>query len=241
MSFHQALQHPADIKQVSSITEYFTSKSASQVAAKILNLTRSRFAYTVSNLDHCTPLICALLVESFDCAALLIAAGADPTIPNKNGTLEILGMQTADRLLVGVVCYYLLNEFQFFSNDLQCFPFKHGFTIKSGGSLLVYLGPRRTTEGPHHMGTQWIIQGVAEMKSSFSYRSFMHLISSKPLTLTYGIYHDIPWCALGFYALHMQQLPRSRGRRALEVAQEMSAPETILQGLQGAKPIKHGG
>lgn len=114
MSFHQALQHPADIKQVSSITEYFTSKSASQVAAKILNLTRSRFAYTVSNLAHCTPLICALLMESFDCAALLIAAGADPTIPNKNGTLEILGMQTADRLLVGVVCYYLLNEFQFF-------------------------------------------------------------------------------------------------------------------------------
>ena len=139
-----------DIKQVSSITEYFTSKSASQVAAKILNLTRSRFAYTVSNLAHCTPLICALLMESFDCAALLIAAGADPTIPNKNGTLEILGMQTADRLLVGVVCYYLLNEFQFFSNDLKCFPFKHGFTIKSGGSLLVYLGPRRTTRATPH-------------------------------------------------------------------------------------------
>mmetsp|Transcript_39373 Transcript_39373/g.64976 ORF Transcript_39373/g.64976 Transcript_39373/m.64976 type:complete len:172 (-) Transcript_39373:181-696(-) len=54
-------------------------------AAKLLSLTRSRFAYTVSNLDHCTPLICALLMESFDCAALLIAAGADQTIPNKNG------------------------------------------------------------------------------------------------------------------------------------------------------------
>ena len=106
-SFHQTLQRPAHIKQVSSITERFTSKSACQFAAKLLSLTRSRFAYTVSNLDHCTPLICALLMESFDCAALLIAAGADQTIPNKNGNLEILGMQSANRLLVGVVSYYL--------------------------------------------------------------------------------------------------------------------------------------
>ena len=112
--FHQALQHPADIKQVSSITEHFTSKFASQVAAKILKLTRSRFAYLVSNLAHSTPLIVALLMGSFHCAALLIAAGADQTIPNKNGNLEILEMQTADRLLVGVVSYYWLNDFHVF-------------------------------------------------------------------------------------------------------------------------------
>ena len=155
MSFHQALQHPADIKQVSSITEYFTSKSASQVAAKILNLTRSRFAYTVSNLAHCTPLICALLMESFDCAALLIAAGADPTIPNKNGTLEILGMQTADRLLVGVVCYYLLNEFQFFF-PMTCNAIHSNMVLLSrvGGHCWYILGPegRRAT---HDTGIGW--------------------------------------------------------------------------------------
>ena len=78
-------------------------------------------------------------------------------------------------------------------------------------------------------------------KSTISMVIFNSYVNLPEGTLTYGIYHDIPRCALGFYALHMQQLPRSRGRRALEVAQEMSAPETILQGLQGAKPIKHGG
>lgn len=89
-----------------------------QVAAKILNLTRSRFAYTVSNLAHCTPLICALLMESFDCAALLIAAGADPTIPNKNGrrALEVAQeMSAPETILQGLqgnvqACSSLVSE-----------------------------------------------------------------------------------------------------------------------------------
>eukprot|EP00435_Cladocopium_sp_Y103_P019095 s359_g4.t1 len=73
-----------------------------EVAAKILNLTQSRFAYAVSNLPHSTPLICALLMESFDCAALLIAAFADPTIPNREGkrALEVAKEMSAPEMIL---------------------------------------------------------------------------------------------------------------------------------------------
>ena len=58
--------------------------------------------YIASNVIGSTPLLCSLVMEAYDSAALLLAANADVHIRNAGGTMVFVGVATIKTLSLSI-------------------------------------------------------------------------------------------------------------------------------------------